>query len=349
MISIIIPAYNCEQYIEQCLDSILAQSYHDLQVICVEDCSTDGTLELIEQYVAKDARVKLIRHTHNQGMSASRNDGIAISEGEWLMLLDSDDWIDRDTCQQALEAARRHQADTVAWCYTREFMNKSLPKVFVTEEQVWEEKDIHQLNLRMIGPLGAELGRPDLMDAWVTAWGKLYSRKLVVEGAPLQYVDTKMIGTAEDALFNIEYFARAKKVVWLPQPFNHYRKDMLSSSNRHRKDLPDKCDLLYEMMGQCVEKLQLGDDARKALQNRIALSVLGLGIIAMRGKGRWMEKYKSLYQLLRRDRQRQALAQLELHHFPVHWRLFYFSAKHRLTPLFMAMQLAIGRIINKDQ
>ena len=348
MISIIIPAYNCERYIRQCLDSILEQSYSDLEIICVEDCSTDGTLNVIEQYVAKDARVKLIQHTQNQGMSASRNDGIAIAEGEWLMLLDSDDWIDCDTCKQALDAARRHQTDTVAWCYTREFENISMPKIFVPEEQVWE-KDIHQLHMRMIGPLGKELRHPDLMDAWVTAWGKLYCRKLVMEPTPLLYVDTKVIGTAEDALFNIDYFARAKKVVWLPQPFNHYRKDMLSSSNRHRDDLPDKCDRLYEMMEKCIERQRLGADAHKALQNRIALGVLGLGIIAMRSKGNYLQKYKSLRRLLRRERQRKALSQLTLQYFPFHWRLFYFSAKHRLTPLFMAMQLVINKIINKNQ
>jgi glycosyltransferase EpsH len=347
MISIVIPAYNCERYIRQCLDSILEQSYTDLEIICVEDCSTDGTLEIIERYVARDARVKLIRHTHNQGISASRNDGMAIAKGEWLMFVDSDDWIDSDTCRQTLEVALRQQADTVAWCYTREFENISIPKLFINGEQVWEE-DVCELHRRLIGPLEEELTRPDLLDTWGTIWGKLYCRRLIMRENSISFVDTNVVGTAEDVVFNIDYFVRAKKVVWIPQPLYHYRKDMLSYSNRHRDYLSAAFDNLYDNMEERINKYHMGADARKALQNRIALSVLGLGIIAMRSGGTWKQKYKSLHQLLRRERQRQALSQLTLQYFPLHWRLFYFAAKHRLTPIFMVMQLAINKIIDKN-
>lgn len=348
MISIVIPAYNCEHYIRQCLDSILEQSYADLEIICVEDCSTDGTLEVIEQYATKDARVKLIQHTHNQGISASRNDGMAKAVGEWLMFVDSDDWIDPNTCSNALEAAKYHQADTVVWCYTREFEKQSLPKIFEPSEKEWTA-DVHELHRRIIGLIGKELSKPDLMDAWGTIWGKLYRRRLLVESNPIYFEDTNVIGTAEDVVFNIDYFDRAHKVVYIPQPLYHYRKDLQSYSNIHRENLAEKWDRLYDIIEQRINKLQMGDDAREALQNRIALGVLGLGIIAMRSKSNYLQKYKSLRRLLRRERQRKALSQLTLQYFPFHWRLFYFSAKHRLTPLFMAMQLAINKIIDKNQ
>ena len=349
MVSIIVPTYNSERHIKQCLDSILSQSHSDLELICVDDGSTDGTLEILERYASKDSRMKLIKRRENLGISSARNAALSVAHGEWLMFVDSDDWISPNTCEQAIATARSHQADTVAWCYTREFASQSLPKVFEPSERVWEGDEVRALQRRMFGPYHKELSRPDLLDAWGTIWSKLYSRRLVTEGSSITFVDTRVVGTAEDVVFNIDYFSRAKKVVYVPEPWYHYRKDMGSYSNRHCDNLCEKWDRLYDAMEQRITTQQLGDDVKEALQNRIALGVLGLGIIAMRSEGTWKERYRSLHTLLRRDRQRQALSQLDLHHFAPHWRLFYFSAKHRLTPLFMAMQLAIGRIINKDQ
>lgn len=348
MVSIIIPTYNSERHIRQCLDSILAQSYSDLELICVDDGSTDGTLEILKGYASKDSRVIVIERRENLGISSARNAALSVAHGEWLMFVDSDDWISPDTCERAIAIAHRHNADTVAWCYTREFASQSLPKVFEPSERVWEGDEVHALHRRMFGPYREELSRPDLLDAWGTIWGKLYSRRLVMEDPPITFVDTRVVGTAEDVVFNIDYFFKSRKVVYVPKPWYHYRKDMGSYSNRHRNDLCAKWDRLYDVMEQRIATQQLGKDVEEALQNRIALGVLGLGIIAMRSGGAWKEKYHSLHGLLRRDRQHQALQQLDLHHFAPHWRLFYYSAKHRLTPLFMAMQTAIGRIINKD-
>ena len=348
MVSIIIPTYNSEQHIQQCLDSILSQSYSDLEVICVEDGSTDHTLELLEEFAAKDPRVIVIKRSENTGISSARNTAITVARGEWLLFVDSDDWISPDTCERAIAAAHIHQADTVVWCYTREFASQSLPKVFESSERVWEGDEVHTLHRRMYGPYREELSRPDLLDTWGTIWGKLYSKRLVTEDPPITFVDTRVVGTAEDVVFNIDYFSRARKVVYVPKPWYHYRKYMGSYSNRHRDDLCAKWDRLYDAMEQRITTQQLGDDVKVALQNRIALGVLGLGIIAMRSEGTWKEKYQNLYALLGRDRQHLALQQLDLHYFPPHWHIFYYSAKHRLTPLFMAMQTVIGRIINKD-
>lgn len=349
MVSIIVPTYNSERHIKQCLDSILSQSHSDLELICVDDGSTDGTLEILERYASKDSRMKLIKRRENKGISSARNAALSIAHGEWLMFIDSDDWISPNTCEKAIATARLHEADTVAWCYTREFASLSLPKIFETAQRVWEGDDVHTLHRRMYGPYREELARPDLLDAWGTIWGKLYSRRLVMEDTAITFVDTQVVGTAEDVVFNIDYFSRAKKVVYVPEPWYHYRKDMGSYSNRHRDDLCAKWDRLYDAMEQRITTQQLGEDVKEALQNRIALGVLGLGVIAMRSEGTWKEKYRSLYALLRRDRQHKALQQLDLHYFPIHWRLFYYSAKHQLTPLFMAMQTAIGRIIDKNR
>ena len=90
-----------------------------------------------------------------------------------------------------------------------------------------------------------------------------------------------------------------------------------------------------------------GDDFQEALRNRIALGTMGLSIISFRGKGSLKERYKRLYTLLRQERQHNALKQLDLDYFPPHWKLYYFAARHKMTPLFMMLQSIINSIIEK--
>ena len=97
--SIIIPVYNVEAYLRECLDSVLAQTCSDWEAICVNDGSTDGSLDILQEYAAKDARFRFIDQ-HNKGLSAARNAGIDAAEGEYIFLLDSDDWIVPDALER---------------------------------------------------------------------------------------------------------------------------------------------------------------------------------------------------------------------------------------------------------
>lgn len=91
-VSVIIPVYNVEKYLEECLNSIVGQSLRDIEIICIDDGSPDRCPDICEQYAAKDSRVKVI-HQENQGLSAARNTGIAYASGEYIAFIDSDDWI----------------------------------------------------------------------------------------------------------------------------------------------------------------------------------------------------------------------------------------------------------------
>ena len=123
MISIIVPVYNVAPYLPKCLDSLVNQTYRDLEIICVNDGSTDDSLRILREYEARDKRVKVLSR-ENRGISYSRNDALEMAQGEWTMFVDSDDWIDLNTCQSALDTALQHQADLVMWAYVREFGHK---------------------------------------------------------------------------------------------------------------------------------------------------------------------------------------------------------------------------------
>jgi glycosyltransferase involved in cell wall biosynthesis len=117
-VSIIIPAYNVEDYIEACLDSVLAQSFADFEVIAVDDGSGDGTGDILDAYAAKDQRIKVI-HKPNGGVSAARNDGIKAARGEYFLFFDGDDFAEPYTVGELVQNMQEQKSDVLLYGYHR--------------------------------------------------------------------------------------------------------------------------------------------------------------------------------------------------------------------------------------
>lgn len=102
-ISILVAVYNAEKYLRTCIDSLLAQALHEIQVICIDDCSTDSSLEILRSYEQKDERVTVVHLSDNRGQAHARNQGLLHAKGEYICFVDSDDWLSPDALQKALE------------------------------------------------------------------------------------------------------------------------------------------------------------------------------------------------------------------------------------------------------
>ena len=112
-VSVIIPVYNAAQYLERCLDSVINQTLKDIEIICINDCSTDNSLEILEEYASKDNRIKIIDFKENKGVAAARNAGINEAQGEYIGFVDPDDYIDSDFYAQLYKKAYETKADIV--------------------------------------------------------------------------------------------------------------------------------------------------------------------------------------------------------------------------------------------
>lgn len=112
-VSIVVPVYNVAQYLECCLESLINQTLKDIEIICVNDASTDNSLEILKSYVSKDNRIKLINFEENKGVSIARNTGIKLAQGEYIGFVDSDDWIDLDFLNQLYMKAISTNADVI--------------------------------------------------------------------------------------------------------------------------------------------------------------------------------------------------------------------------------------------
>lgn len=105
-ITVLTAVYNSEKYLRQCLDSLCMQTLRDIQIICIDDCSTDGSMTILKEYADRDSRICLLRTERNVGQAVARNLGLGYADGEYITMLDSDDWLASDALEKAYEAIR---------------------------------------------------------------------------------------------------------------------------------------------------------------------------------------------------------------------------------------------------
>lgn len=344
-ISIIIPMYNAELYIKQCIDSIVNQTMTDLEILCIDGASTDDTLKIVNKYAKRDSRIKIYSKP-NEGVSLGRNYGLDRAQGKYIMFVDADDWIDADTCDYIYFKAEEQQADVVTWSYVREFKDNALPKdIFKENERVFVEEDIKMLHRRFIGLVGEELGQVETADALCPVWCKLYRRD-ILENNKIRFKDIREIGTYEDGLFNLEVFEYLQKVVYVQKYFYHYRKYNESSiTSQYKERLFDQWNHLYDLMESYIKNKKLGQEYEMALNNRICLGILGQGLNLMAGD--YKNKRKRISQMLSNSRYRKAYRKFELKYFPIHWKVFYGFAKYNISFGVYIMLICIRRMIGR--
>lgn len=341
LVSVIIPVYNVEKFLRQCLDSVVNQSYQNLEIVCVNDGSPDNSIEILEEYARQDSRFRVIS-IENQGLSGARNIGTESCQGEYLMYLDSDDWIDFDTVEKAVKAIIDNSVDLVLWNYSKEYTSYSQPvKVFTAEELFTGEKYI-RLHQRLVGLTGDQLKHPEQCDSISTAWGKLYKTS-IIKTNNIQFVDTKLIGT-EDLLFNAEVFNYCSSAFAIPDCFNHYRKFNTGSLSRQYKPQ------IFQQWTELQRRLKVVctdiDYLQQSVSNRVALSTIGLGlrIICTRAYG-FKQKKQLLEEVIRNQRYVDAYQKLEIKFMPLHWVVFFSCAKYRLTLCLMALLSIMRRFV----
>lgn len=326
LISIIVPVYNTENYLEKCLYSLVNQTYKNIEIIIVDDGSPDNSMNIIQKFVLADNRVKVISQK-NQGLSGARNTGMNNANGDYIMFIDSDDWIEIDTCEKAINASEKYNADVVFWSYIREFSDSQKDNyLFDKTEIIWSEKNINQLSRRMVGLVGDELANPQSIDNLVTAWGKLYKKSVIGD---VRFTDTKIIGT-EDALFNIEVFLGINSAVYIPDLLSHYRKDNESSlTHNYKRKLVSRWKEMYSRIKFLLDRNDMSREYYDALKNRICFGLIGLGINLVEDKKMsFKEKKKEIYNILSMKHYQIALKDLDFSYLPIQWKVFFKLAKN---------------------
>ncbi|MDR2889348.1 MAG: glycosyltransferase [Lachnospiraceae bacterium] len=213
LVSVIVAVYNIKEYLPRCVESIMAQTCHDLEIILVDDGSSDGSEVLCDEYAGKDERIKVI-HKLNGGLSDARNAGLAVATGRYIGYVDGDDYIEPEMYMAMREAVRGSQAQ-VAVCGFRQLGTDSVPVSGIFTGQVIGLSGVEAMEIYICGHKQYRI--------YPSVWSKLFDRATV---ADLLF---EVGVSSEDIMYTTEALSRSKRVVYVDRPYYNYIVDRQGS------------------------------------------------------------------------------------------------------------------------
>lgn len=223
-LAVIVPIYNVEPYIEQCINSLTTQTMRDIEIICVDDCGTDKSMEIVKRLAKTDERIKVIHNKQNSGLSESRNNGVRVCDAEYIMFCDSDDWFANDMCEKMYNAITADGAD-IAICGTEVIYEADFDK---------KSGDDNYFAVRHNGTLNND---PEIMRWYaVCAWNKIYKRAIMTEHDVWFPKGLKY----EDEFFYPAYLKYVDKVAFVPEKLYKYRRragSIMNTTFGHKEKL----------------------------------------------------------------------------------------------------------------
>lgn len=201
LISVIIAIYNPGKHLRTCLDSITGQTYKNLEIILVDDGSTDQSLDICKEYAEKDSRI-IVHHKENSGVSATRNAGIRLAHGDYFSFIDSDDYLDEDAYEYMMNLINTHKADAVNYEHYITYPGR---------------ETTHKLDDKNYGLFDKNQAVHQLVHNVLFAWNKLFSKRIIEN----VWFDEE-VARGEDSLFSVFAFDKAEKVWFEKRPLYHY-------------------------------------------------------------------------------------------------------------------------------
>ena len=255
LISLVVPIYNVENYLWSCLDSIVKQTYSNIEVLLVNDGSPDDSSSICQEFVAKDSRFRYIEK-ENGGLSDARNAGIAESKGEFLSFVDSDDWIEPTYVEDLYRAALFNDAEVVVSNYQEFHQERNVYLIHLFEDYY----ETHYSGEELIQQLPL-LERKDL--SFKTSWGILFARRL------FDMISFPKGKTIEDTRTNYRLFAESSRLTYIHKVLYNYRVGVDSISSRiTEKLLVDVLECLMERMAvYAVKGWNVADERENVLTN----------------------------------------------------------------------------------
>lgn len=248
MISVIIPVFNVEDYLHVCLNSVLKQTYQDFEIICIDDASTDSSLEILQYFTQKDSRIKILRNDSNRGPGFTRNRGLEVAKGKYISFLDGDDWLSPDTFKILIEKAEKDNLDLLLFknivyyedsrefgmeeYYDMEFMNKF-------ENKVFNHFDLDKTKLFIMSN---------------APWNKFYLKSFLDENN-IRFPNENLIH--EDNPFFYKVITSAKRISLINKYLHNRRRRPDSITTLNNERLFDNIDICYLILDVFLENYPL--------------------------------------------------------------------------------------------
>lgn len=272
LVSVIIPIYNTENYLESCIESVLNQTYQNLEIILVDDGSLDNSPTICDSFSEKDNRVKVI-HKENEGLGFTRNCGLKYATGMYISFLDSDDTLDEDTYDYCIQKMEEYQAD--ACYYGRKTFTESgeyTVNLNIPEKLIYKGKEVaSEFSKHYIGWLQHEQTTPYIKESSCCA---IYRRD-IIDRNYLQFPSEREC-LSEDAFFNLDICRNAGCVIIIPKDFYNYRYNANSLTTKYDAERFKRIVGYYHKLLEYIEKFPEVVDAKERVDYKFFSLVRGI-------------------------------------------------------------------------
>lgn len=298
-VSIIVPMYNVENYIEKCVKSCMNQTLEDIEIILVDDESKDNTLKIAKSIAKTDSRIKVITQK-NSGVSVARNNGIINSSGEWLFFLDGDDWLEKDGIEKLFSKAEKEKCDIVIGKFYTNYPNEEKNDSFFNFDSFnFSYNDRIELMKACLGvsifcntKSSTNVGVP---------WAKLYNKNFINSNNLNFVIGLKRM---QDTIFNLNAFYNSNKVVYLNENVCHYRINNQSATHKYMKDFSTVALDVLNNITLVMEKYSLNKELINCYNvkaTKLVLETIKLELAPMESSLSRKEKINCLRKLIDND------------------------------------------------
>lgn len=328
MVSVIVPVYNVKPYIKKCVSSLINQTIHDIEIILVDDGSTDGSGEMCDVYAKKHTNIKVI-HKENGGLGSARNVGIKAAQGKYIGFVDSDDYVSMKMYGTLLDLIVYNDADC-AYCEFTRFWNDQ-PCVQENEKcdiRVYSEKDI--LNAYLLDRIGcAPTVKEDCTYGASVCLG-LFRKNLILENK-IEFVSEKVF-IAEDMIFDINLIPKCKKIVHTNEKLYFYRFNPNSLTTKY---VPDRFEKNVALCHEMEKRLKqaYANDIYKIRLDRYFLKITRISLIEeilhLKQNG-WRMARNNINRIASNNELRNILHSYPLDKLPFKQKVFFFALKGKM-------------------
>ena len=236
LISIIVPVYNVERYLSRCIDSILAQTFTNFELLLIDDGSTDKSGNICDAYALKDNRIRVF-HKNNAGPSHARNYGLNVSIGQWIAFIDSDDFVASNYIETFIKYNNTFDTNIQVIQGYHLYSDEQLDCIFKDKQYYYIELTIHGNNDNI------SIAKQRLLHKW-EVWGRMFSKK-VIQNNKIKF--NEKVSYGEDGMFWHEYILHLKKIIYVPEQNYYYNKPMQGTSicQTHKFNYEEELELIY--------------------------------------------------------------------------------------------------------
>lgn len=343
--SIIVPVYNSEKYIEQCLRSLIEQTFKNIEIIVIDDGSTDSSGLIIKKLAETDSRISYYKQA-NAGVSVARNYGVKLAIAPYIMFVDSDDFLEGNACEVLYNACLENDIECIIFNCSLFYGDCDYVKRSLGSEKKrfsFENCSDNYLYRRCFGLCNEELNKIEELDYLSSVCLKVY-RNDIIKNHNIKFPDINTIGSYEDGIFNLNYFYYINNGLYLPNALYHYRRDNEDSNTSvYKPDLDKKWAKLFLYLQDEINNKELGGIFQEALDNRICLSIIGLGLNCVQDrKLSFKQKLIDVYNVLNDPNYRQKIKKISLSNMRFIWKIFFLFVKLRFSITVTMMLFAMN-------